>query len=485
MGFLEKLQIARRNPVVVIFLISTSLTLGVLFSIVTWGAPPETFPVYGEKDGVEYHNAINNILAGRGLSLSPSAPYIPDSLRTPGYPYFAAAVYALFGTLYAISIVQAFMVGGISILTYLLARRYFSYTISLTAGMLSALNLSLMTNAAFIGTDILFLFLLLLSLYIASAAIDFRGKRLYYLVLMAGTIFGLAMLVRPIVQYLPIALLLISSLTFLILRTDYTKKIVLAALLFSICSYAVVTPWVLRNGELYGTYALTSNGSIAMLFYNIPLTHADRFGMTREQAREELIPSDYLSVTNRDENYNTYRQLNYKHAYDALIYDYLSNNLVGYTIAHIKRSLQIFSANGFKKYAYIMGMEVMQDDIPSMIIRGQYSIAALTLWNSVRHLDIAALLGIFNIAFWAILLTSLLVGVWINLKQGGRVMFVTFAALLFVAYFTVINGTAQSSRLRFPMEPFMFILIACGFVYIYHRLSLLYQTLITRLFRRS
>ena len=54
-----------------------------------------------------------------------SREFIPEVIRTPGYPIFVAAVYKVFGigNHMAVAIAQAFVFAGICLLVYLLARR--------------------------------------------------------------------------------------------------------------------------------------------------------------------------------------------------------------------------------------------------------------------------------------------------------------------------------------------------------------------------
>ena len=54
-----------------------------------------------------------------------SSVFIPEVIRTPGYPVFVAAVYLVFGNgnHMAVAIAQAFVFAGICLLVYLLAKR--------------------------------------------------------------------------------------------------------------------------------------------------------------------------------------------------------------------------------------------------------------------------------------------------------------------------------------------------------------------------
>ena len=48
-------------------------------------------------DGVDYYQIAQNLYEQKGFSRHDSAPYFPDSIRTPAYPLYILAFLMLFG----------------------------------------------------------------------------------------------------------------------------------------------------------------------------------------------------------------------------------------------------------------------------------------------------------------------------------------------------------------------------------------------------
>lgn len=134
--------------------------------------------------------------------------------KAPLYPYFLAAIYAVFGTsLFAARFIQI-VLGSIScVLVYMLARRFYNSKIAVTAGFIAAAYGPLIMFDAEILIPSLIIFLDLISIYLLFKYED-SGK--LWLLALSALILGLSSLARPNI------LILLPGILFWLIR--YSKQ---------------------------------------------------------------------------------------------------------------------------------------------------------------------------------------------------------------------------------------------------------------------
>ncbi len=213
---------------------------------------------------------------------------ILTSFRAPGYPGFLALIYAVVGTgptrFFWARLVQAFLGAALAPLTYALGRRLFPEDAKAPrwAGLALAVYPMLLLYPLGLGTENLFIPLLLAGLVALLAAEDTRDPRR---VALAGLLFGLALLTRSVVALaLPLAGLWL-----------WRRAGLRAAILLAAVTTLVVAPWVVRNTQLYGkfTFIETSMGYNLHMGYHPETTGTFKFGPSLE-----LLP--YLDDAVRD-----------------------------------------------------------------------------------------------------------------------------------------------------------------------------------------
>ena len=134
-----------------------------------------------------------------------SATYVPESIRTPGYPAFLAAVYLVFGVgnQMAVVIVQAFAFAAICVVVFLIGRRVLNVRTGLIAAWLTAAFSPLPYFGALAMTELWTTFLLTLTVVVTFRA---RESTAAWLAAAAGLLAGLTALTRPVFVLLPFAL---------------------------------------------------------------------------------------------------------------------------------------------------------------------------------------------------------------------------------------------------------------------------------------
>lgn len=164
----------------------------------------------------------------------------------PGYEWFLASIYYLFGHTYElIWVLQSLFLALSAYLVFLLSREIFSDAwspvIGLTAATLIGFSPDLITISAMLMTENLGIFLMILSIYFFFRYMSARSMSLLLLFSIA---FVSAIFVRT-----PAVFLIIPILTFFILEKRWRDMAIffaVAALLF--------TPWSVRNYTIYHSF---------------------------------------------------------------------------------------------------------------------------------------------------------------------------------------------------------------------------------------
>jgi 4-amino-4-deoxy-L-arabinose transferase-like glycosyltransferase len=197
-------------------------------------------------DSVEYVSyAYNLVDKGVFSSARPDAVSSPpDSYRGPGYPAFLAVAIAMSGKSLAwigwIRLAQALLGALTAVLTTVFARRMLPTGAAVACGLLTAFWPHLITSGAFLLTETLAGFLLLLALTVSDRAV--RAPSNWRLVA-SGLLWGAAYLVNPV--FLLVPLLFVPWL----LRRG-TRQF---CTVFLLASLLLPAAWSVRNASIAGT----------------------------------------------------------------------------------------------------------------------------------------------------------------------------------------------------------------------------------------
>ena len=145
-------------------------------------------------DEQHYHQLATSLARGDGFAWGPSRP---TSLRPPLYPALIAGIWRVTGSdsLQAVRGVQVVLALTSIWLLYLLGARLFDRVTAATAALAFALYPSLLFSGVLILTEVLFLALLLASLYLQSSS---SNRPSWGVALGTGVAFGLAALTRSV-----------------------------------------------------------------------------------------------------------------------------------------------------------------------------------------------------------------------------------------------------------------------------------------------
>jgi len=236
------------------------LALGIQLVVIAWAAPhfqellSEFYKLNDYPD--HYANIAENVATGNGYRVYSDTN--PTMIREPGFVLLLAAIIALWGK--SLVPIQLFNVACI-LLTALLTGRLaeklgadkLARTIAVVGVILHPIMLASITRA---GPECLFALLIVSFMLVFHAAIS--SERLGWFVL-AGAVLGIAILTRGSV--LPFTGVAAVYLVWRGLRAGRVYPAILQAGVLALAVVVTISPWVLRNAALTGSFVPV--GSIA------------------------------------------------------------------------------------------------------------------------------------------------------------------------------------------------------------------------------
>ena len=188
----------------------------------------------------------------------PESPvFIPEVIRTPGYPAFVAVVYRLFGvSTLPVAIAQAFVFALICLIVYALARRIAGDRTATIAALMTALFPPLPYYGALVLTEVWTTFVLMAAMLVCMRAVQQGRTRDFML---AGVLFSGATLVRPAFVLLPFGLAI--AMPMLVASERHRRRAGQWAALAVVAAITMV-PWFTYNYVYVGRFTLSPAGGI-------------------------------------------------------------------------------------------------------------------------------------------------------------------------------------------------------------------------------
>lgn len=197
-------------------------------------------PDFGVKEDAEvYDNIAMNLAQGKGFTQAG----LPVS-EAPGYPFFLAGVYFLFGHNYTyVKIIQLLILGLIGAIVYFIAKNFLnlSFAFAFLASITVVLWPYFLLYSNLLLTEVIFSLMLILLVYLI---LQFQKNPQYLNAAAIGGILGIAALTRPVALLLPFWL----CAGFVLLFKKFRKKAYFFKLtLLIIVFLATLMPWTIRN----------------------------------------------------------------------------------------------------------------------------------------------------------------------------------------------------------------------------------------------
>ncbi len=235
-------------------------------------------------DARQYQTLAENFLQGRGLSMSEEAPYVPDAVRTPGYPFFLAGVKAVTGSFYP-SLYLSLLLGLIVPLCgmWIMARFTDDRRWWLATGLALTLDPHLFYHSFIYGSEGTFIPSVALALVVCIVALE---KRSWRWAAAAGAMTGIAVMGRPIVQFVPFLFAATClAMTWKTLRRRGFQMVAACVMAFAV----VVAPWLIRTYVVFGVVDYTNVGWFNMYTRVAATAEAIHTGRSYPDMRVEYL----------------------------------------------------------------------------------------------------------------------------------------------------------------------------------------------------
>ena len=196
--------------------------------------------------------------SGGAFTRFPNAPvFVPEVIRTPGYPAFVAVIYRLFGqqTL-PVAIAQAFVFVLICLLVFTIARRIAGERVATLAAFITALFPPLPYYGALVLTEVWTTFVLMLAMLACLRAIQ-RDRFTDFI--LAGVLFSATTIVRPAFVLLPFGLAI--AMPILVPSERHRRRLGQWGAL-ALAAALTLTPWFTYNYVYLGSFILSPAGGI-------------------------------------------------------------------------------------------------------------------------------------------------------------------------------------------------------------------------------
>jgi hypothetical protein len=207
-----------------------------------------------------YQYFARNIADGKGYTVDG----VPTGYWPVGYQGLLGIMFFVVGESVLIGKLLNIVLYILTIfLTYRLSQRLFhcEYAARVTVGLLSFYP-NHIAYTALLSSEILFIFLVASSAFVFEAA----GGRAGFLIL-SGMLWGFAVLTKPQALLLPFLFLLFFS--------ESVRSFVRSSVLVYGMVLITVSPWLIRNHSIFGTYTLAHTGGINLLIGNNPYDDAE------------------------------------------------------------------------------------------------------------------------------------------------------------------------------------------------------------------
>ena len=389
-------------------------------------------------DSLGYHHLA--------LCIKNHISFCGDAFRTPGYPFFVAIIYTLFGTQpYTVIVVQIFLNLISIIFIYQIGKELFSEKVGWIAALLFSVDLHHSIFIFQILTETIYTTIFILALYFYVRAI--KNNQLTYFIL-CGCIYGLSTLIRPISQYYIACVLLFTLLWYYKNLQSGLKSFTLIGMAY----FITIAPWCLRNYNEYNHFALSNIKGYNLLFWNASYYESKRLKLpidtVNAQFKTELLRMGWRPDANPFE----------KEKYDAALAnkiikahfgDYLKTHLIGTVKIHLS-----VGTHSLTEVLHIPAKKFSEEE--------KYANGVITLVKKffAEKTIYEILLGLFVALFLLIVYLFTALGIWRMIKEK-QVLLMLFL-LGSAGYFALISGIISYARYRLPSMPFYILLASVG-----------------------
>jgi 4-amino-4-deoxy-L-arabinose transferase-like glycosyltransferase len=445
------ITVARKYPLRTLFIFALGLRLLFFIQLRPWNPEVEREIVMA-FDGIEYHTLGQSIAFHGSYSILPDGS--PYELRTPVYPFFIALIYRLFGPHpWIVILFQLFLDAGAAVILYKLCCRLFKGRIPLIAGVLYAIDPFLIYYSNTLMSDSVFVFTLVCSAYALTNLLQQNHDRISpWKIILAGGLFGLCALVKPIALYL---LLFLAPGGFIL--HSGRKNVAKFSFIFTASFVLAISPWLVRNIVEFNTPMLSDSASRNLLVLDVPPLLVEKQHLDDGTVYELLVrEADSLAAADGEQpaTMNGFEKARY---WKRTALKYIHQEPALFAKYYVKGIVQLFvnlETKAFTRALHLRGSNsgfaMLHFTNPVTMVR--------QWWNEKTTAEIS--LGALVAVYLCLLYGFSLWGLARSFHHEQKV-FLSFCVMM-ILYFVVFTGVAGAARFRLPILPFLFVFTAIG-----------------------
>lgn len=443
---------AKRHRIeIIIFSLAIVLRLGLFFSNlnVNHGNFIDTI-----RGGDGYYEISRNLIIGNGYSDDVGPVYRPNSLRPPVWIYLMALIAGTFGSYVPVFIFELVLGSLIPVIGMRLALRVVSHRLALLTGVFLALEPYSVLFTILANTETCFTFFFLIFSLFTFKYIEKQSVRN---AVWAGLFLGLATLVKPTVQFLPI----LVPLAFLyIFRKTFSRAHLVHALCFLAVCLSTIAPWVYRNYREFGTWALTSQVPLNLNIALVPTILAVEHGTNYEAERTPYLAQN--NILGVDINPANGKYLTRKALSIIAEHKMAMIQSIGISIA------TFFTHDGMVTtlaYSGVFLPNFIDKPVVILLLTDPIDLANYIL----LYAKTPGVLVFLARLLWITITIFFFTGAWLYCRREKMTPFALYAMFI-VAYFaltTTVNGFGMNARFRMPVNGFIFMFAFYGCAYLY------------------
>ncbi|TSC91543.1 MAG: hypothetical protein CEN90_341 [Parcubacteria group bacterium Licking1014_17] len=405
---------------------------------------------FTDNDATQYLNAGINLFRHGVFSMDAQAPLSPTMFRTPLYPIFLFAVNFLSGRLWVVSayVLQGLIISFAVVYLYRGIKNIFGEKPAFWSAFLFALEPFSNFNTNIITPDSIFTALITIA-SVAFLKVLFKPVRRNLVI--SAVALALAVLTKPIAEFIPVLFLIAFFLKWGIARV-YIKK----AIVFVAVFVVIISPWVIRNYVDFKSLQISSLPSYNLYLYNAALALASQKNISFTKAQNQL-----MSKAEKDLGISGNMDL-----YDPKYGNYLRQNalqIIGadpldYVAAHILTICPFLINDGYQKFYPLVGINFHNSEsITLMLKSGNFKDVVSYVFG--RSFDNMILFGIGKL-FWVVIYAFILCNIYRRIQEKNKKSLIALAFFaIVIAYFAVLTGPVAAASYRLPVQGLIFLLI--------------------------
>jgi 4-amino-4-deoxy-L-arabinose transferase-like glycosyltransferase len=455
------MNMGRNGAIYAIIILSIAVRLFIFAMVRPWVADVEKSVVLQPGiDPIGYHELGVTLASSHRFAYSPTGE--PDALRTPLYPLFIALNYWAFGDRpWVVMLSQIALMAISCLILFVIIQHLFGREIAVISSLLFALDPNNIFFCITLFSEILFVFLLVIVLYIYSVIATLKSSthiKMHYLYGLLGLFLGLSALARPIALYAPILVVILIVARY---RKEIRKAIKYSVILLAVFVLSI-SPWLYRNYVKFGSASLSPVGSHVLLMYNVAYTkmwksHEDirtiRQGLNSEA--EKLMIAD----GKQPDQINPFMQAKY---WNRLAIKYILNNPIGFAKSYSGGLFNLVFSFWSPTQAKMLRFSTTRRDLNPKAFSGPVGfVEAFFRGKGLDELLVAGVGFIYLFIYYI----GFLAGIW-AFRGKSHKGFLIFGLLLAI-YFCLTGALTGGSRFRLPCMVLTLPLVGIGIYHIY------------------